>query len=251
MKIKILGCGEAFDSEGLGNNACVLYGAGLPTVIFDCGYQIPERLWRHPKIYKNLNAIYFTHAHADHYFGIVPLVTRFKEEGRSADLRIFGPKGIAGKVLSLLKLGYPGSADRPGFRLVFKELRGQESFRLENLKFRCAVSAHSQFNLSVRVTGPGGRGFAVSGDGNLTPATRKLYDGVDLLLHECFWLKQGANCHASLEAIRGFADAHRVGRIGVTHLSRYYRKQIVNAVTALRRKDRRFFVARVGQVIEI
>jgi len=248
MQIKIIGCGEAFDSYGFGNNSCVLYGRSLPTVLFDCGYQIPERLWQYPKIYKNLNAIYFTHTHADHIFGIVPLLARYLEEGRRKTLVIFGPKGIKKHALALLKLGYSSVAKKLTFKIVFKELKSGQSFRYENLMFSCARSAHSRVNLSVRVQAKNGKSFGVSGDGNLTPATKKLFSGVDLLLHECFWLKQRENFHSSLETIYEFAISHGVKKVGLTHQSRLLRGRIEGAVARL--GDRRFFVVKPGQIIK-
>jgi hypothetical protein len=41
--IRVIGCGEAFDSE-FGNTSYLLSGRNCPSVLFDCGYQIPERL---------------------------------------------------------------------------------------------------------------------------------------------------------------------------------------------------------------
>ena len=38
----MIGSGEAFDHI-LGNTAYLFSGKGYPTVLFDCGYQIPER----------------------------------------------------------------------------------------------------------------------------------------------------------------------------------------------------------------
>src|SRR4051812_912371 len=100
MRLKIVGAGEAFDDR-FGNNSCLLYGVGLPTVLFDCGYQIPERLWRMAQ-YRKLDGIYFTHLHADHSFGIVPVLTRFWEEGRKQPLKLVGPRGLKRFVTRLM-----------------------------------------------------------------------------------------------------------------------------------------------------
>src|SRR3954452_18272937 len=97
--LRVLGTGEAFDT-GLGNNSCLLYDGKkgspskekrIPTFLFDCGYQIPERLWALPKLYPELDAVALTHFHADHAFGLAPLLVRFAEEGREEPLGIFGP----------------------------------------------------------------------------------------------------------------------------------------------------------------
>jgi hypothetical protein len=57
--VRVIGSGEAFDTY-LGNTSYLFTGKGLPTVLFDCGYQIPERLWKNG-LHTNLDAICFTH----------------------------------------------------------------------------------------------------------------------------------------------------------------------------------------------
>lgn len=251
MRIKVLGSGEAFDAAGNGNTAFVLYGRGIPTVLFDCGYQVPERLWSYPKLYKDLDAIYFTHTHADHLLGIVPLLARYQEEGRTKALSVFGSTGIKDHVYRLLKLGYPGTSKKLRFKVLFKGLKSGQCFSFRHLKFSCARSDHSQLNLCVRVQDPHGKSFAISGDGNLTPASKKLYAGVDLLLHEAFWLNQEGKGHCSLETVREYAVSHDVKRVGLTHMSRLMRDRIEKNVEKIRKRDKRFFVAEAGQVIQL
>ena len=92
MDVHVVGAGEAFDS-GLGNNSFLLSATRGPTVLIDCGYQIPERLWARD-LHRSIDAIYFTHTHADHAFGVVPLLTRFWEERRKRSLTIIGHRGV-------------------------------------------------------------------------------------------------------------------------------------------------------------
>ena len=94
MQLLVLGTGEAFDDKGLGNTSFIYSAKRQPTVLFDCGYQVPERLWQYPKIYPSIDAIYLTHLHGDHTMGLAPLFIRFLEEGRTKPLTIIGPKGV-------------------------------------------------------------------------------------------------------------------------------------------------------------
>ena len=75
--VRVVGCGEAFD-VGLGNTSYLFSGEGYPALLFDCGYQIPERLWLN-RLHLGLDAVFFTHLHADHSFGFVPLMARYWE----------------------------------------------------------------------------------------------------------------------------------------------------------------------------
>ena len=74
-QLGLIGCGEAFDT-GFGNNSCIFFGERLPTVLFDCGYQIPERLWALAPGLRSVDAVYLTHFHADHAMGLAPLIVR-------------------------------------------------------------------------------------------------------------------------------------------------------------------------------
>ena len=92
MQITVIGSGEAFD-VGLGNNAYLVSASRAPNLLIDCGYQVPERLWA-SGLAKSIDGIYLTHTHADHAFGIAPLITRFWEERRKRRLDIIGHRGI-------------------------------------------------------------------------------------------------------------------------------------------------------------
>ena len=244
MKLNIIGCGEAFDHAGYGNSSVVLSGRGIPTVLFDCGYQVPERLWREKKLYSSLAVIFITHFHADHVFGIVPLVARFKEEGRTKPLIVIGPRGIEKYVLRLLKIGYGKFVEELGFKLLFKEMSRKGVWQYAPTKnqnallFECARTNHPVTNLAVRVTLPNGKSFAVSGDGGLTPAVIRLFAGVDFLVQEAFWLSPRGQAHCDLETIVTSARKHGIKKVGVTHCSRFDRRDIERKVRALRQPGR-------------
>ena len=252
-QIEILGCGEAFDA-GIGNNSCVLDAPGLPRILFDCGYQIPERLWRHPRLgaAEALDALYFTHLHADHSFGVVPLLVRMAEDGRRGPLRVLGPPGTKAFVERILDLGYPGARRRLPFRISFKVCRAGQTARYRGLRLRFARSSHPVMNLAVRVELPSGRSFAVSGDGALTPGTRRLFLGTDLLLHEVYYPSEreaaGSRSHESLEGVLEYMKDAGIGRLGLTHAARGHRRAIARRAA---REGRSVFVARPGQRLAV
>ena len=174
MKVTIIGTGEAFDS-GLGNNSFVLHGAGLPTVLVDCGYQIPERLWA-GGLHRRLDAVYLTHTHADHSFGIVPLLGRYLIERRERPLPVIGHSGVGSFVRRALDLGYPGMRENLPFPLEFISVSPSRRLDFGALSLACARSDHGVLNLSVRFEA-GGSSCAFSGDGAPSAATEALYQG--------------------------------------------------------------------------
>lgn len=257
--LRILGCGEAFDTS-LGNNSCLLYdgrggkprsgGKRVPTVLFDCGYQIPERLWALPELYGDLDAVVLTHFHADHAFGLAPLLVRFAEEGRREPLGIFGPQGAGAFCGKLLDLAYPGMRQRLPFEVQFCELRERDSVEWAGLTLDSARSEHSVLNLAIRVEGPG-ISFAVSGDGQLTAGTRELFDGVGVLLHEVYTVDDEIPTHCDLKRLAEFIAPSDIRFVGITHVRRSDRAEMRRAWTGLKRRDPRWFMLEPGQELAL
>jgi len=86
MNIKFLGVGEAFD-ERYPNNSHVLV-ANNTNLLVDCGYSVPQQWWKLGKDANFLDAIYISHKHADHFFGLLVLLMRIWEEGRTKPLAV-------------------------------------------------------------------------------------------------------------------------------------------------------------------
>ena len=149
MKVTVIGCGEAFDS-GIGNNSYLLHGPGLPTVLVDCGYQIPERLWA-SGLHRRLDAVYLTHTHADHSFGIVPLLGRFLIERRERPLPVIGHSGVAKLRPARARPRLPRNAPASFVSArVHHRFSGEGGVEFGSLSLACARSDHGVRNLSVR-----------------------------------------------------------------------------------------------------
>jgi ribonuclease BN (tRNA processing enzyme) len=249
-QLQVIGSGEAFDS-GLGNTSYLFTGKRLPTVLFDCGYQIPERLWAEDA-HKTIDAICFTHLHADHAFGVVPLLARYWEEKRKRPLRILGPKGTATFLRKLFDLGYPGFMKKIGFTMEFEDLTEKEELNWRGLRFRVARTKHSVLNHTIRVDFAGGS-FAISGDGRVKPEGWELVKDVGLLCQECYNKRAEIPVHEDLRTLEAFmarADV-KVKRIGLAHLSRNEKAGILKRVALLSSKDPRWVVLKPGMRLEL
>lgn len=248
MKVTVVGAGEAFDS-GIGNNSFVVHGRGLPTVLVDCGYQVPERLWA-AGLHRGLDAVYLTHTHADHSFGMTPLLGRFVLERRERPLAVIGHSGVAAFVRRLLDLGYPGMRRRLPFALEFIAVSPRRRLEFGALTLACARSDHGSRNLSVRFEARGSS-CAFSGDGAPTPATEALYRGVDVLFHELYTVRRKVPGHSTLAELRTLAARAGVGRMVVSHHARLHKARLHRAVAAIREPGREWTAARPGDVVRI
>jgi ribonuclease Z len=71
----------------------ILLRAGGDRVLFDCGEGTQQQLLRSVGL-PDLDAIFLTHFHLDHWLGLVGMVKTFDLRARERPLRIFGPPGL-------------------------------------------------------------------------------------------------------------------------------------------------------------
>lgn len=217
MRLQFVGTGEALDPQ-LPNTSLLL--RGETTMLFDCGYAVPHAFWRLCADADALDGVWISHAHADHCFGLPALLLWMRLQGRSRPLTILGGPGSQARLHQVLELGYPGSfAAHKCYPIVFRELEPGATVRFESLRLAIAPSTHAPVNHAIRVEAPGCRPWAYSGDGAPTAATRALFDGVSLLVHECFFVDGPARKHAVLTQLLELAGTARVDTLALLHFA--------------------------------
>jgi len=84
---------------------------GGERLLFDCGEGTQRQLLRSSVGLIELQEVFFTHFHADHYLGLPGMLKTFALRGRDAPLTIYGPRGLKELVGALRrvfgKLTYP------------------------------------------------------------------------------------------------------------------------------------------------
>lgn len=120
MKVLFLSVGEACD-EDVPNNALVIL--SHTTLLLDCGYSVPRQLWKYNPAPSFLDAIYISHRHADHYFGIPALLVRMWEEKRTKPLTIICQRGLKKVIQELIEYGYKGLSGKEEFQNTFFSLQ--------------------------------------------------------------------------------------------------------------------------------
>jgi ribonuclease BN (tRNA processing enzyme) len=238
MEITFLGVGEAFD-ENLPNTSLMIrtqHQKKPVTVLLDCGYSVPPRFWQIGLDVETLNAIWISHFHADHAFGIPPMLVRFWEEKRKKDLYFLGQEGIESFVLRCLDLAYPNFLPRLEFSLQFVEVEPGKPVTALGMYWRTAVNDHPQRDLALRLDSAGASVF-YSGDGRPTIETHALAERVDLIVHEAFHLSKDIPGHGTIAGCIDMARACKVKRLALVHIQRDVRrdrfdeiKELVNSV---------------------
>jgi ribonuclease Z len=246
-QIKFLGTGEAFDHDLPNTSVLCCFG---PTFLVDCGHTIPPLLWRALPDPEKLDAVYLTHLHGDHVFGVPSVLYRFWEDGRKRPLAIIGSRGAEEYLAKILKLAYRITWKDLSFRVDFLHAEPGKALRYKGVRLSFARSKHPVINLAVRFDW-NGKALAISGDDSPTVETKKLFRGCALVIHEAFQDEVFQPVHASMQNV--IEVVHRAGakQLGLIHLSRHFRSRALVRSKRYVKPGMRVFIARPGQVVTV
>lgn len=220
MRLEIIGVGEAFDPER--GNASVLIDSDTKLLV-DCGYGVPARYFARRFAPDFLDAIYITHFHADHFFGVPALLGRASEESRRKPLTIIGQPGTEFVITKIIDAAYPGLRGRLTFPLLFKE--AADALEHAELHLRFAETRHAVRNFAVRIEAQGCR-VAVSGDGEITPVSTQLFSDCQVVVHEAFCAQRQMANHSTAREIAAMVRAFSTSpRLILVHLQRTEREE--------------------------
>lgn len=102
LSVAFLGTGGSVPSARRAT-ACVLIRAGGERILVDAGEGAQRQMMRSTGLVQ-LDEIYVTHYHADHYLGLPGLLKTYDLQERQRPLRIIGPKGLHGLFDSLRRI---------------------------------------------------------------------------------------------------------------------------------------------------
>lgn len=226
MKIVFLGVGEACD-ETLPNTSVWVQTEGPQqhrSILLDCGFTVPSPYWQQTDDPDDLDGLWISHFHADHFFGVPALLLRFWETQRRKPLLIIGQTGIEELIRRTMELAYPGFFRKLSYPLQFEVIEADAGPRnILGLTWSCAATGHGQRDLAVRIA-TDRRSIFYSGDGPPTAATRHLAQHCDLIVHEAFELNHTVTGHGTVQDCIGFARQAQAGMLALVHLQRDVRR---------------------------
>jgi len=109
IEITFLGTVSGIPTTKRNHSAIALdyYSDERETLLFDCGEGTQKQLMLSGISFMQIDKIFISHWHADHFAGLIPLIQTMNLERRKNELKIFGPE--AEKFVSnILDLGYFG-----------------------------------------------------------------------------------------------------------------------------------------------
>jgi ribonuclease Z len=245
MQALILGCGEAFDQDLF--NTSILVRTGAATLLLDCGFSIPARVWHAVADTNEIDVVYITHAHADHFFGMPALLGRMWEDGRTKPLTIVSQPAVLDDIRTALELGYRGLSARFRYEMRFVAAVQGEPVETHAARLSFGETRHAVNNLSVRVEA-GGKALCYSGDGMFLDASRALYGGADLVIHEAYLFEQ-TPVHADIGAVIEMAEQDGVRQVALVHMQRDLRRKPQRLHEAIARASTKIAMPEPGAVL--
>jgi ribonuclease Z len=109
IEVTFLGTVSGVPTTKRNHPAIVLdyYSDTRDTILFDCGEGTQKQFMRSGISFMNVDKIFITHWHADHFAGLIPMIQTMNLEKRRRELKVFGPE--AEKFVSnIVDLGYFG-----------------------------------------------------------------------------------------------------------------------------------------------
>lgn len=90
LTVKILGCGSALPTRRH-NPSCQVVEIGGKSYMLDCGEGAQIQMRRMHISQQHIRAIFISHLHGDHCFGLLGLLSSMSLQGRTAPIDIYGP----------------------------------------------------------------------------------------------------------------------------------------------------------------
>src|SRR5579884_3540544 len=102
LSVFFAGTGGSIPTASRGLPA-VLIQRGGERLLFDCGEGTQRQLVRSVGL-SDLDAVFLTHFHADHWLGLPGLLKTFDLRGRERPLALFGPPGLGELLVAAMRL---------------------------------------------------------------------------------------------------------------------------------------------------
>ena len=227
MKVQFIGVGEAFDERYPNTSILVSLNDSDESwhVLLDCGFTAAAAYYAQSSVGADLDVIWVSHFHGDHFLGLPMLLLRFREEGRTKSLTIVGQVGVEETLWAALDLAYPTFRQRIEYPVHFLEVTAGQEIQLLETNWSFAANDHSASApcLSLRIDNEGTSVF-YSGDGRPTQATAELAQGVSLLIHEAYGMDADTPGHGGVLGCLDMTRDVGADALALVHVNRMIRQ---------------------------
>jgi ribonuclease BN (tRNA processing enzyme) len=226
MQAEFLGVGEACD-ETLPNTSVLVRCEGDPPrhILLDCGFTTGPRLFASLPDPEALDAVWLSHFHGDHIFGLPQVLLRMWQSGRQGKLVLAGQEGLSDRIRHIVELAYPGLEAKLGFELEVAELESGRSAHFLGLTWTAAQTLHSRRNLALRLDQERASLY-YSGDGPASAECEAMARDCGLMIHEAYTTGEDRiPGHATVRECLDLARRAGVRSLALVHLQREERRR--------------------------
>jgi ribonuclease BN (tRNA processing enzyme) len=218
--VRVLGCGDAFNSGGRFFPSFHVSGAAT-TFLLDCGPTALLAIKRHELDPDALDAVLISHFHGDHFGGLPFLEIELAILRRRArPLLIAGPPEVEQRVRAATDAIYPALRSSERLRLEYVSWRIGEAVNVGSLRVTSFAAIHTAETkphmLRIEIDG---RIIAYSGDTEWTDDLIPLADGADLLICESSTFALKVKNHLDYQTLMQHRSELRCRRLLLTHMS--------------------------------
>jgi ribonuclease Z len=135
MDVVFLGTGGSVPTARRAT-ACLLARVGGERLMFDCGEGSQRQMQRSTGLVQ-VDEIYLTHFHADHYLGVPGLLKTYDLNGRERELKVIGPAGLFDLFGALRRI-----FGKLSYEVELVELEPGDAVRHDGYEVRCFPVAH-------------------------------------------------------------------------------------------------------------
>lgn len=171
MEVKIVGTGGIFSPF---NSACAIINKHI---LVDIPNGSLKEMRKNGISITNIDCIFITHLHGDHYFDI-PFLLLEKYKDDKNNIKIIGPADTEKKVKSLTEMAFPNAAKDIFKSLKIEFVNSSENVKVDNILVKSLPMKHS--NLEAYGYIFKGNGLKIGFTGDTT-----LCDSVNKMLNEC------------------------------------------------------------------
>jgi ribonuclease BN (tRNA processing enzyme) len=187
-------------------------------LLFDCGNGILRQIEKAGVPFQDINHVFFSHYHTDHFSDFVPLIMGNKMKERTEILHVHGPKGLNDIIHALLTKVYPYLEETLSF-IEINEVKDGLVQENKDWRIYCTKVEHGDA-LGYKIVADT-KSIVYSGDTGYSENLLELSKDADLLIHECSnpdGEGQYTKLHVTPSILGEFASKANVKKLVLTHM---------------------------------
>jgi ribonuclease BN (tRNA processing enzyme) len=216
--LTVAGSGDAFGSGGRGCT-CFHVSAGAGNFLIDCGAGASAGLKKANINVLDLDAVFISHFHGDHYGGLPFILLEIAIYGQLKPLKVISPPGCQERLKALMQLLYPGTEVWSKLDLEFISYTAQLEIKTGNYRVQAFPVIHTKEALphALRIS-IDGKTISYSGDTEWTDVLLEVADEADLFICECNFFDFEVKGHLNYQVLSAKLPLFTSKEILLTHL---------------------------------